>query len=99
MTWSAPADLLSTRNCTCMSIQPSSRLSPSTLGTSRRFVRYILGVGTPSRIFAIALFAAFAKAAPIFSACELMLVLRVGDRPGAQPRNHCRRGRAHGRHS
>src|SRR5262249_45520093 len=41
MTWSAPADALSIRNCTCMSTQPSLRLRPATFGTSRMLVRYI----------------------------------------------------------
>src|SRR5215510_2690724 len=40
-TWSAPADALSIRNCTCMSTQPSLRLSPATFATSRILVRYI----------------------------------------------------------
>src|SRR6516165_1349380 len=41
ITWSAPAEALSIRNCTCMSTQPSLRLSPPTLRTSRILVRYI----------------------------------------------------------
>src|SRR5215469_8497646 len=42
ITWSAPAEALSIRNCTCMSTQPSLRLRPPTLRTSRILVRYIL---------------------------------------------------------
>src|SRR6516165_10610633 len=41
ITWSAPAEALSIRNCTCMSTQPSLRLRPATFATSRILVRYI----------------------------------------------------------
>src|SRR5438309_10860627 len=60
-----------------MSTQPSSRFRPSTLGTSRRFVRYILGAGSSSFHFLAVPLMAFASAAPIFSPCELMSVLQV----------------------
>src|SRR5215475_6297883 len=51
-TWSAPADALSIRNCTCMSTQPSLRLRPATFGTSRILVRYIFAgfLAAPARL-------------------------------------------------
>src|SRR5215471_21506476 len=51
-TWSAPAEVLSIRNCTCMSTQPSLRLRPATFGTSRMLVRYIFAglVAAPARL-------------------------------------------------
>src|SRR3982074_2651784 len=63
-----------------MSTQPSSRGRPSTLGTLRRLVRYIaepsLAAGGLPASFMVA-FTALAKAAPIFSAFDVML-LSVG---------------------
>src|SRR5262249_16274652 len=52
MTWSALADALSIRNCTCMSTQPSLRLRPATFGTSRILVRYIFPgfAAAPARV-------------------------------------------------
>src|SRR5262245_50015377 len=52
MTWSAAADALSIRNCTCMSTQPSLRLRPATFGTSRILVRYIFAgfLAAPARL-------------------------------------------------
>src|SRR5262249_37762295 len=92
-TWLAPADFLSTRNCTCMSTQPSSRLRPSTVSTLRILVRYIGGapgvvvcrggVGG-SLAAAITLLKGFARAKANFSDFEVMLVLPGGDRLHAQ---------------
>src|SRR5262249_509610 len=67
-TWSAPADALSIRNCTCMSTHPSLRLRPATLATSRIFVRYILAD----------LLAAARRTAFRFAACFPVDVLRTG---------------------
>src|SRR5215471_9888791 len=52
MTWSAAAEALSIRNCTCMSTQPSLRLRPATFGTSRILVRYIFAgfLAAPARL-------------------------------------------------
>src|SRR5882757_8254136 len=65
-TLSAPADFLSIRNWTCMSIQPSSRLRPSTLGTLRMLVRNILAP-IDAVVIPVAAFTALANADPIFS--------------------------------
>src|SRR3954452_25038819 len=60
-TWSAPADFLSIRNCTCMSTQPSLRLRPPTFGTSCRLVRYILAGFFAADLGAARFFAALAR--------------------------------------
>ena len=74
-TWSAPADFLSIRNCTCMSTQPSSRLRPSTFGTSRMLVRYITAPCWPSFITAAVPFTALRQArAPNFSALRHVIL-------------------------
>src|ERR1017187_8369822 len=59
-----------------MSTQPSSRLRPSTFGTSRKFVRYMTGAGLPSFMTAAASFTAFPRARPNFSADDVMVVLQ-----------------------
>src|SRR6476620_11843685 len=61
-TWSAPADFLSIRNCTCMSTQPSLRLRPPTLGTCCRLVRYSLAGFFAAALGAARFFAALARA-------------------------------------
>src|SRR5262249_54480523 len=50
-TWSASADFLSIRNCTCMSTQPSLRLRPAAFGTSRILARYIFAAPPRRAIF------------------------------------------------
>ena len=73
-TWSAPADFLSIRNCTCMSIQPSLRLRPSTFGTSRILVRYIFAP-SDALVMPVAAFTALASADPTFSPLFVTFVL------------------------
>src|SRR6476660_3809418 len=73
-TLSAPVDFLSIRNCTCMSIQPSSRLRPSTFGTSLMLVRYILPPIDAEVIPVVALIA-LASAAPILSPLPVVMVV------------------------
>src|ERR1700731_4126823 len=46
--------------------------------------------GAPSRILAMVPLAAFASAAPNFSADDVMFVLQDGGKPDGRPRNHCR---------
>src|SRR5215208_4222378 len=82
-----------------MSTQPSSRLRPSTFGTSLRLVRYILAGGMPSLIFSAVFLNAFPKAAPNNSAFDVMTVLQGGDRLHVRRRNLCDRCRARGTHS
>src|SRR6266576_3427945 len=74
-TLSAPADFLSIRNCTCMSIQPSSRLRPSTFGTFLMLVRNILEP-SDAVVMPVAAFTALANADPIFSPVLVTLVLQ-----------------------
>src|SRR5215212_7588799 len=91
-TLSAPADFLSIRNCTCMSIQPSSRFKPSTLGTFLMLVRNILAPNDAD-VMPVVAFTAFASAAPIIWPLLVMIVLPnpdhpSGDRLRAPPQNH-----------
>src|SRR5215212_4761965 len=81
-TLSAPADFLSIRNCTCMSIQPSSRFRPSTFGTSLILVRYI-DAPSLADVIPVAAFTALASAAPIISPLLVMVVLQNLDRQAA----------------
>src|SRR5262245_22187063 len=87
------------RNCTCISTQPSSRLRPTTFGTSRRLVRYITGAGSPSFDLVIVLFTAFPRALPIFSADDVILVLPGADTLDAPLQNRFRRSPIRGRRS
>src|SRR6185312_11756218 len=58
-----------------MSTQPSSRLRPSTFGTSRRLVRYIFVAGRSAAILSAVFLNALPSAAPNFSADEVTIVL------------------------
>src|SRR3954452_4844885 len=86
-----------------MSIQPSSRLRPSTLGTSRMLVRYIFGPNA-AEVTPVAAFTALARAEPIFSPVLVTLVLQnlvheAGGTLDAPPRSHGRRCPSRGRRS
>src|SRR6476620_2535918 len=106
-TWSAPADFLSIRNCTCMSTQTSLRLRPPTFGTSCRLVRYIME-GFFAALARALLFVALTREL-FFAAltCELLalpvavftIVLPAGDRLHVRPRNRGGRFRARDMHS
>src|SRR5690348_12668336 len=58
-----------------MSTQPSSRLRPSTLGTSFKLVRYMTGSFRPSFMTLAAPLTALPKARPNFSADDVMSIL------------------------
>src|SRR5262245_16308371 len=86
-----------------MSIQPSSRLRPSTFGTFLMLVRNILAPSDADVIPVVA-FTALAKAAPIFSLLLVTIVLQnlarqAGDKPDAPRRNRWRRCQGRGRRS
>src|SRR6476620_10615006 len=107
-TWSAPADFLSIRNCTCMSTQPSLRLRPPTFGTSCRLVRYILAgffavaLGAARFFTALArvrLFAALARELLALPVAVFTIVLPAGGRLHVRPRNRGDRFRARDMHS
>src|SRR6478736_1089439 len=107
-TWSAPADFLSIRNCTCMSTQPSLRLRPPTFGTSCRLVRYILAGFFAAALVAARFFAALARALLFVALTRELLALPVavftivlpaGDRLHVRPRNRGGRFRARDMHS
>src|SRR6476620_741801 len=98
-TWSAPADFLSIRNCTCMSTQPSLRLRPPTFGTSRRLVRYILAGFFAAALGAVRVFFSLALALLVFPVARFTIVLPAGGRLHARSRNRGGRCRARGRHS
>src|ERR1044071_5230679 len=76
-TWSAPADFLSIRNCTCMSTQPFLRLRPPTFGTCCRLVRYILAGFFAAALGAARFFAAFARALFFVAPTREVLALPV----------------------
>src|SRR6266568_211200 len=96
-----------------MSIQPSSRLRPSTLGTFLMLVRNILEP-SDADVMPVAAFTALARADPIFSPVLVTLALQnlvhqnldrqnldrqAADTLDAPPRNRWHRCRARGRHS
>src|SRR4029078_4318760 len=86
-----------------MWIQPSSRLRPSTFGTSLMLVRYI-DAPSLADVIPVVAFTAFASAAPIFSPLFVMIVLqnlvhRAAGTLHGPPQNRCRRCRDRGRGS